>query len=553
MNEPERTTIARLREHADALTGELPVLDPIRRRAERRRSRRRIASVVAATVLVVGVVLPLRQLSRLGDERETTAASQPWRETYVLSRFRVIYPFVDRSGSDGSAVPDLTKAGVAYESAWSGGTYPGEAPCSIELFDKHGGRVGSQSFNFATLTPLVHHDAVIGIPFDGAPPVSADGTCGPATPPGPGTYVFTDLRVVTDGDDRLVADVAWSSDEPPLTQSCIASFSMADGAHDERSFTLDAGQGADVTLLLLPQGLAGAAPLGVYCEPYTGPGRELTPSPSEAPDGNTYEDPASAFSVRLPPEWQQADRPLTQLIDPVEIFSAGTFAMSPGGSCPQFPTNAVADMGPHDAFVTILERKRLDPAGAQGPPRPASFGPADGSSNSDVNECLGTAKAFFDRWIAFSDQGREFYAFVAMGTDVSDQRRAETWAMLDSLAFDPLPARSHATTWTASMVSVGNPAVVSDASGRTWVLVELDSADDRFQAEGPVLCNGGSAGDVEIVGDHQGIQLTCPDGLRASWFGDGLPWDGNPPGYEGRLGTMPLVAASDGTLFKTAP
>lgn len=273
-----------------------------------------------------------------------------------------------------------------------------------------------------------------------------------------------------------------------------------------------------------------------------------------AANQDTYEDPASGFSVQIPPGWQLADRPLTHLIDPVEIFSAGTFAMSPGGSCPQFPTNAVADMGPHDAFVTILERKRLGPGGAQAPPRPSSFGPTDGTDTPDVDQCLGTAKVFFDRWIAFSDQGREFYGFAAMGPDVSDQRRAETWAMLDSLAFDPLPTYSNATTWTASMVSVGDPAVVSDADGRSWVLVELDSVDDRFQAEGPVpLCPGGSTGDVEIIGDHQGIQLTCPDGLQASWFGDGLTQDGNPPGYEGRLGTMPLVAGSDGTLLKAAP
>lgn len=107
------------------------------------------------------------------------------------------------------------------------------------------------------------------------------------------------------------------------------------------------------------------------------------------------------------------------------------------------------------------------------------------------------------------------------------------------------------------MVSVGGPAVVSDANGadgRYWVLVELDSIPASFQAEGPVpLCNDGSAGDVEIVGDHQAIRLTCPDGLHASWFGDGLPIDGNPPGYEDRLGTVPLVAASDGTLLKATP
>ena len=295
----------------------------------------------------------------------------------------------------------------------------------------------------------------------------------------------------------------------------------------------------------------GIEPVTTAASDFVSPPPTTTPAPPESsipPGWSRCDDPDNGLSVSLPPDWQVTEKPLTQLIDPTEILSVGTFAMTPGGRCPQFPTAAISDMGPHDAFITLMERKRLDPSLAPGPPRPASFGPADGTSNSEVDQCLGTPKAFFDRWISFSDQGREFYVFVAMGSDVSDQQREDTWSVLDSLAFD-------AATWTTSMVSIGEPAVVRDGEGRTWILVEMDdSPSGSFQAEGPVpACDDGSAGQVEIVGDHQGIQLTCKDGDDAGWFGEGRALDSNPSGYGGSLGVMPLVARGDGTLTRVEP
>jgi hypothetical protein len=85
-----------------------------------------------------------------------------------------------------------------------------------------------------------------------------------------------------------------------------------------------------------------------------------------------------------------------------------------------------------------LERTRFENGSvASAPPRPASFGPGQGSGNDDSPQCLNGPKRFFHRWIAFSDQGREFHVYVVMGTQVSDKLSADVWAILDSLSFLP--------------------------------------------------------------------------------------------------------------------
>ena len=164
------------------------------------------------------------------------------------------------------------------------------------------------------------------------------------------------------------------------------------------------------------------------------------PAPTDgAGDGSvTYQDPDDAFSVTYPSDWIRAQENLTpRLVDPQEILSLGTFPMSADGprSCEQFPAPAIEDTGPGDAFVSIQERREGD-IGGMHPPRP-TFGPTSGSMDDVSPECLRAPKEFSHWWIPFSDQGRALYAYVAMGAEVSEARAAGTWAILNSLRFDP--------------------------------------------------------------------------------------------------------------------
>jgi hypothetical protein len=45
---------------------------------------------------------------------------------------------------------------------------------------------------------------------------------------------------------------------------------------------------------------------------------------------------------------------------------------------------------------------------------------------------------FFDRIIPFSDSGRRFYAYVALGTETPDAVVAQAWTILDRLEIGAL-------------------------------------------------------------------------------------------------------------------
>lgn len=173
------------------------------------------------------------------------------------------------------------------------------------------------------------------------------------------------------------------------------------------------------------------------------PGSETTPSGTvpnvihvDAEDGITVSHPAS---------WTVAEERLTPaLSDPREILSLGSFTLRPGGVAPTdayLPGNALDDMGSGDVFVTIQERVS---GGIEGyPPRPERFRP-ETVCPPDDDPCLeGRALGLDVRswWIPFRDDGRAFYAFVAMGDAAfhDDPTFEMAWAVMDSLDVQAAP------------------------------------------------------------------------------------------------------------------
>jgi streptogramin lyase len=177
---------------------------------------------------------------------------------------------------------------------------------------------------------------------------------------------------------------------------------------------------------------------GASPEPTPTPETEASPTP---PSGwVTYRDDDRGFSVAYPGSWYRATESLTPiLVDPVEILSVGTYELRPGGErCAQFPDPALDELGPEDALVSIQEEPSLKRP-EWWSPRPAHFGPDDGRGDDESPGCVSQPKEFFHRWIPFQDRGRGLYAFVAIGREASAETRRETWAVLDSLEFDPAP------------------------------------------------------------------------------------------------------------------
>lgn len=134
--------------------------------------------------------------------------------------------------------------------------------------------------------------------------------------------------------------------------------------------------------------------------------------------------------ISLPLGWQLASRTLTpHLSDPKELFSAGTFPLRfVQGHCNHQPDGALRRMTSADAFVTVQERR----GGPPFPARPAHFkAPRGGlfeSCTQDSPDIHGFA-------LDFRDAGRNFTALVWLGRDVSPERRAEAFAILDRLRF----------------------------------------------------------------------------------------------------------------------
>jgi hypothetical protein len=155
------------------------------------------------------------------------------------------------------------------------------------------------------------------------------------------------------------------------------------------------------------------------------------------PASGMYESARWGYSVRIPPGWYRAERPLTTLTDPVETLVVGTYR----------PRSSSEDCGPlsfggfdaKQALVSVLERG-LDPQSdwPDFPPRPAHFVYQAGHG-SEFSGCLRTRQGIplRDHWFRFTDAGRHFHVLVVIGAEAPPSTEAQAYGLLDSLRFDP--------------------------------------------------------------------------------------------------------------------
>jgi hypothetical protein len=147
----------------------------------------------------------------------------------------------------------------------------------------------------------------------------------------------------------------------------------------------------------------------------------------------THRDKEHGLEVSYPGDWYRSEESLTpSLGDPKEILSLGTYPLRPGGDrCAHYPVNALQDLGPDDAFVSLLERAEPYPASGY-PPRPSRF---ELPSESGTNGFCVPYTRRLDEWLAFSDAGRAFYLLVALGESASEETKTELLTILNSLRF----------------------------------------------------------------------------------------------------------------------
>jgi len=182
------------------------------------------------------------------------------------------------------------------------------------------------------------------------------------------------------------------------------------------------------------------------------------PLPASHPGGwKLLRDARHGFTIAVPPTWHRSRKSLTpQLMDPFEILTVASFPVRHDrrARChiPGCPLPAIDGMGPDDVLISIQERgarkefrnRRSMGALTAYPKRKRSFklertrlSYPKGGPPPCIRERLG--------WTAFEpfrDSGRAFYAFVAVGRDVSRGMRREMIRVLDSLSFEPLERAS---------------------------------------------------------------------------------------------------------------
>ena len=149
-----------------------------------------------------------------------------------------------------------------------------------------------------------------------------------------------------------------------------------------------------------------------------------------------------AYTIELPAGWRLAAGSLTpNLRSPKEILSIGTYGLRPGGSCAQFPVNALTDLGPTDAFATIQERGSVQARDSRffvpRPPHLRSLAvPGRDADHFEASECLDDpSKPISMWWIPFRDDDRSFYLLAALGPEASSTTVDTLWEILDRIRF----------------------------------------------------------------------------------------------------------------------
>lgn len=149
----------------------------------------------------------------------------------------------------------------------------------------------------------------------------------------------------------------------------------------------------------------------------------------------TYRDGADGLTVDVPPGWVVSPGRLTPSLDePREILSVGTGPLLAGGDrCAHVPENALAALGPEDALVTVVEF--ADAAQTRLPPRPAELR-LEGGLESEALDCLAEPRDLDHTLLAFTDEGRAFYVYVAFGERAGPETRRGGRELLNSLRFE---------------------------------------------------------------------------------------------------------------------
>ena len=139
------------------------------------------------------------------------------------------------------------------------------------------------------------------------------------------------------------------------------------------------------------------------------------------------------------------------LADPTEFATLAPFPLEARpGRCTQFPTGALADLGPTDTPAPC----RSAPATRSASPRVLRTSGLEDSYPSEVADCLSRPANYVDRFIPVADRARPLDVYLAVGRSASVTTREEAFAIVDPARRGRATSLSHSIGLTRAVLRV---------------------------------------------------------------------------------------------------
>ena len=172
------------------------------------------------------------------------------------------------------------------------------------------------------------------------------------------------------------------------------------------------------------------APLLLVCLAIAAAG--CSPGGADRSAGSDRQVSSHGLTVDLPDGWRLADRNLNPVLaEPSEVLAVTSFPAAPGTGWACFdapaPGRALQQLGATGVLLELEEYHGLEIGGFA--TRPASFRRA-----ATLPACHGRFNSW---WIPFADNGRYFYALLAIGTEAPAADVERAWHTFDSLRVGP--------------------------------------------------------------------------------------------------------------------
>jgi hypothetical protein len=157
-----------------------------------------------------------------------------------------------------------------------------------------------------------------------------------------------------------------------------------------------------------------------------------SPGAADRSVGSDRQASSHGLTVDLPDGWHLADRNLNPVLaEPSEVLAVTSFPAAPGTGWACFdapaPGRALQQLGATGVLLELEEYHGLEIGGFGA--RPASF-----RQPATQIACQGR---FDSWWIPFADNGRYFYALLAIGTEAPAADVDRAWRTFDSLRVGP--------------------------------------------------------------------------------------------------------------------